>query len=139
MALPSFAQKQKGCDHESKRKELMEFKLKYLADEMELNDEQRKTFNEVYTQMENERRAIFKKIKEAEKSVSGKKEASEAEYEKASKEMTEARDKMVELDKKYDEKFSTFLSKKQIFKMKEAEEGFKDKMRKCRDKKKSGK
>lgn len=137
MVFPAFAQKQNNGDHEQKRKELMEFKLKFLADEMGLNDEQRKTFNDVYMQMENERRKIFKKLKEAEKSVANKKDASEAEYEKASKEISEARDQMVELDKKYEDKFSTFLTKKQIFKMKEAEEAFKEKMRKCRDKRKN--
>lgn len=135
ISIPAFAQNSKD-DREARKKELTEFKLKYLADEMDLSEDQRKTFNEVYTQMDNERRAIFKKIKEAEKSVADK-DASEEDYEKASKEISEARDKMVEIDRKYDEKFSTFLTKKQIYKMKEAEESFKEKMRKCRDKKKN--
>lgn len=137
LGLPAFAQQSKE-DKEAKRKEFLEIKLQYLADEMDLTEDQRKAFNEVYTQMENERRSVYRKMKEAEKSVS-KKDASEEEYEKAYNEINEARDKMQEIEKKYDEKFATFLSKRQLFKMKEAEESFKDKVRKCRDKKKNEK
>lgn len=138
LALPSFAQKEKG-GHDSKRKEMLEIKMKFLSDEMGLNEEQSKLFYETYPQMERERRAVFKKIKEAEKSISDKKDASEADYDKASKEIADGRAQMMQIEQKYDEKFSTFLSKKQLFKMKEAEEKFQEKARLCRDKKKSEK
>lgn len=139
-ALPSFAQNQRSkSDHESKRKEMMEFKLKFLADEMDLNDSQRKQFNEVYSQMETERRAVFKKIKDAEKIIKGNKNASEADYDKATKDISAAKAQMAQIEKTYDEKFSKFLTKKQIFKMKEAEDKFKETVRKCRDKKKNEK
>ena len=118
---------------------MMEFKLKFLADEMDLNDSQRKQFNEVYSQMETERRAVFKKIKDAEKIIKGNKNASEADYDKATKDISAAKAQMAQIEKTYDEKFSKFLTKKQIFKMKEAEDKFKETVRKCRDKKKNEK
>lgn len=137
--IPSFAQKHGDKDREAKRKEMTEFKLKFIADEMGLKDDQRKQFMEVYGQMESERRAIFHKIKTAEKQIKDNKNATEADYEKANQEITEARDRMAAIDKKYDEKFATFLSKKQIYRMKEAENKFSEKIRLCRDKKKDGK
>lgn len=140
MAIPSFAQKHHGDkDKDSKRKEMMEFKLKFISDELELKDDQKKQFDELYTQMESERRAIFKKIKEAEKRISDNKNASEADYERASKEITDAKAEMSQIEKKYDEKFATFLSKKQLYKLKEAENKFTETMRECRDKKRGEK
>lgn len=138
MALPSFAQKTSDDkEKETKRKEMLEFKLKYISDEMDLRGEQRKQFEEVYTEMENERRAVYKRIKAAEKSVESK-NATEADYEKASAEISEARAEMVTIEKKYDARFATFLSKKQIFKMKEAEGKFWQKIQGCREKKRHG-
>lgn len=137
--FPTFAQKQhKSSDRENRRKEMLEFKIDYLSKEMELKDDQKKQFREVYSQMENERRAILKKIKNAEKAVSGK-DVSETEYDKASKEISAARNEMMQVEQKFDEKFSTFLSKKQIFKLKEAENKFMQKMQECKDKRKQEK
>lgn len=137
LALPSFAQKHTDKDKEAKRKELMEIKLNYLADEMDLQGEKKKQFFEVYSQMESERRKIFKKIKAAEKRISGTKDASENDYEKASNEITEAKNEMAQIEAKYDEKFATFLTKKQIYTMKAAESKFMEKVRGCRDKRKA--
>ena len=138
-AIPSFAQKHGNKDHEAKKKEMLEFKLKFLSEQMELKEEQKKQFYEVYSQMESERRAIYKKIRNAEKSIKNNKDASEADYDKASKEITEAKAEMAQIEKKYDDKLATFLSKKQLYKLKEAETTFTEKMRSCRDKKKSEK
>ena len=136
-ALPSFAQT--PSNQENKRKEMMEFKLKFLGDEIQLNDSQRKQFDEVYTQMEMERRSIFKKIKAAEKLINENKNATEADYDRATKEISNAKSQMDQIEKKYAAKFSQFLSKKQIYKLKEAENKFNDTMRKCGNKKRHNK
>lgn len=136
LALPSFAQKNHDKkDHSTKRKEMLEFKLKYLADEIDLKEDQKKQFNELYTQMEAERRAVFKRIKQAEKSISDKKDATEADYEKATIEINNARAEISRIDAKYDAKFAKFLTKKQLYKLKEAENKYIEKVRNCRDKK----
>ena len=49
--------------------------------------------------------------------------------------MLNAKEKDAELSKKYDDKFSKFLSPKQLYKMKEAEESFRRKMQEMRRKK----
>lgn len=139
LAFPSFAQKHSSPDKEGRQKEFMEFKLKFLAEEIDLKEDQKKEFNEVYTQMETERRSIYKKIKAAEKKISDNKNASEADYEKAATDISNAKAEMTQIEKKYDEKFSTFLTKKQMYKLKEAECKFMERMRECREKKKNEK
>ena len=140
LAVPSFAQKTSGHGHnDARHKEMLEFKLKFLADEIDLRDDQKKQFNEIYTQMENERRAAFRKIRNAERTIKSKKDASEEDYEKATNEIAAAREEMAQIEKKYDEKLAAVLTKKQMFKLKDAEKKFQDTMRECRDKKKSEK
>lgn len=139
-ALPSFAQKNgdKAKGKEQQRKEMMEFKLNFLSEEIGLKENQKKQFDELYTQMEAERRAIFKKIKKAEKSISENKNASEADYEKANQEITDARAEMAKIEKKYDEKFATFLTKKQMYQLHQAEEKFMQRLRDMHSLKKCG-
>lgn len=135
-AVPSFAQKHKGDkDKGAQRQEMLEFKLDFLAKEIDLRDDQKKRFNELYTQMENERRTIRKKIKAAEKSISANKEATDADYEKANREINAAKTEMNNLDRQYDEKFAKFLSSKQMFKLKEAEGKFLKTIQECKDRK----
>lgn len=138
--IPAFSQK--NCDegsHAAKRKEMTQFKLDYLAKEIDLREDQKKQFYELYGQMEAERRAIFKKMKAAEKSISENKNAGESDYDKATKEINAAKSEMAVVEKQYDDKFSTFLSKKQMYKLKEAEAKFTQKMQECRDKKRNKK
>lgn len=136
-ALPSLAQKNGDKESkEAKRKEMLNMKIDYLASEIELKDDQKKQFAELYAQMETEKRAVLKKMKKAEKTISENKDASESDYEKASNEIASAKNEMLQIEQRYDEKFSSFLSKKQMFKLKEAENSFMQKVKKCRDKKK---
>ena len=136
--IPAFAQN-KDADHEAKKKEMLEFKLKFLGDEMGLNESQKKQFGEIYTQMQKERRAIHKKIKSADKLIKNNKNATEADYEKATKEIANAKSKMEQVEKKYYNIFSKFLTKKQIYLMQEAENKFNETMRKCGIKKRNQK
>lgn len=140
-ALGASAQKtgEKGHLSDEKKKELREFKLKFLADELNLNADQRKQFNEIYTQLDNERRVFRKRKKEIEKKIASSKNLSDAEYDKASKELNELETKLADLRTVYDAKFAKFMSKKQIFQLKAAEEKFMQKMKECVDKKKNEK
>ena len=120
-------------------REVMEFKLKYIAGELDLRDDQKQRFNEVYTKLENERRGIFCKARNLEMKLRKDPNASEEEYNTVSNAINEAKTKEAELDKRYDAIFSEFLTKKQIYKLKEAEETFRNKMREMRQKNKEGK
>lgn len=120
-------------------REIMEFKLKYIAGELELRDDQKQRFNDVYSKLETERRGIFCKARKLEKKLRNDENVSEEEYDNASNAINEAKCKEAELDKRYDAIFAEFLTKKQIYKLKEAEETFRKKMREMRHKKKEGK
>lgn len=133
------AQTPEKKSHAEMRKEVAEFKIKFLAQEMELKDNQREQFAELYTKMDQEKRQAFSKAMKLERKVKNDKEATEADYAAAAKAMEEARDKDHEIDKKYDEKFATFLSAKQRFKMRSAEEQFRKKMEQMHRERKSQK
>ena len=91
MAFPLAAQKEGGKRSRAEmRREFKEFKIKYIAQEIELGASQIQEFTELYSQM-------------------------------------------------YDEKFSRLLTAKQVYKMKDAEEGFRRKMHEMRHKKAKGK
>lgn len=135
--IPAMAQ-QKGKDREAMRREIHEFKLKFLAQEMELKEDQQKKFFDLYNQMTDEKVKVFKETKALEKKLADSADASEAEYDAVSKAITAAKEKDAEIDKRYDEKFKQFLTSKQIFKMKGAEEKFRQKMHEMRHAKKHG-
>lgn len=135
LIFPAIAQKSENKSKEDMRKELHEFKLKYLAQEMDLNDDQKKPFFDIYEQLVKERREVRKTFRHTQKKLKNSKNLSNADYEAINKDLTAAKEKETLIEKKYDEKFSKFLSAKQIFKMKEAEEKWRAKMKEMRNQK----
>lgn len=131
------AQKKQGKPNRAEmRKELRDFKLKFLAQEMDLKEDQQKRFFELYTQMSDEKEKLFKDTRDLERKVEKGENVTEEEYEAATNAITSARQKEADIDRKYDAKFVTFLTKKQVFKMKGAEEKFRRKMHEMRGKRK---
>ena len=119
---PAYADKHKKCDREKWRKDMREFKLRFLAQEMELRDDQQ------------EKEALMKRTCQAVEKIEKLDSPTEADYKAGSEALLRAREQEVAIDRKYDEKFRTFLSAKQIFKMKEAERKFRDKLNEMRHK-----
>ncbi len=113
-------------------REFREFKLKYLAQEMELKDDQKDRFFELYDKMMKEKRQSFEKVHPLEKKVRSGKNVSDEDYDRLSEAMNEARRNDVAIDSKYEAEFAKFLSKKQIYKFREAEGRFRDKMKELR-------
>lgn len=142
-----LCQAQDNKKHQNKRsqemwKELQDFKLKFLAKEMDLEDSQIPKFNELYNQMTEEKVKIFRETRDLEKKLKNNSSATDEDYAGVSKAITSAKEKDAEIEKAYDKKFSAFLSQKQIYKLKQAEEKFRQKMqhlRKNNDKKKDSK
>ncbi|MCM1291046.1 MAG: hypothetical protein NC201_01595 [Prevotella sp.] len=135
MAIPCFAN-QGEKPKEEMRKELREFKMKYLAQEMDLRSDQQQKFFQTYSAMQDEKHKIFSEARSFERKVKKNPEATDADYTKASKLMADAKIKEGEIDKKYDAIFAKFLTSKQIYKMKEAEKTFRQKMQEMRKNKK---
>lgn len=134
--LPGYAQDKPKKSRAEMHKEMVEFKTKYIAQEMELTDEQKEKFAPLYEQMDRERWQLFRETRALEKKLKNDKTATDADYEAAVKAMNQAREKGAEIDKNYNEKFKKFLSAKQLYKMKEAEDAFNQRMMKMRMKRK---
>lgn len=137
-AFDGFAQKTRPgkVEREKMWREMQEFKMKFLAQEMDLKESQQKKFFELYEQMSEEKRKVFRETKALEKKLKNNPDATDEEYSRVSAAITEAKEKEARIDKEYDAKFSTFLTSRQIFKMKAAEEKFRDKMRDMHNKRK---
>lgn len=117
-------------------KELQEFKIKFLAQEIDLKDDQKERFAELYNEMTQKRMDCFKETRSLEKKIKDLKDnASDEDYKAVSEAMDKARTQDAEIERQYDEKFSEFLTSKQLYKLKQAEGKFRDKMAEMRGKK----
>lgn len=130
--LPGYAQDKPKKSRAEMHKEMVEFKTKYIAQEMELTDEQKEKFAPLYEQMDRERWQLFRETRALEKKLKNDKTATDADYEAAVKAVNEAKEKGAEIEKNYNERFKKFLSAKQLYKMKEAEDAFNQRMMKMR-------
>lgn len=130
-----FAQGHDGKDRAKMMKELREFKLKFLAQEMDLQEDQQERFFTLYNEMCDKRNACMRSARRLERKVKNSHDATEADYEAAAEAMNKARAEDAAIEKEYDEQFSQFLSQKQIYKMKAAENEFRKKMSEMRHKK----
>lgn len=122
-------------DREKMMKELQEFKLKFLAQEMDLKEDQQAKFFELYNEMCEKRRECMSEAVKLERKVKKNKDASESDYQAAAEAMNKAKAEDLAIEKQYDEKFAKFLSPKQIYKLKAAEGEFRKKMTEMRHKK----
>lgn len=139
MTLGSYAKDHGGSKREKMFKEVQEFKMKYLAQEMNLTDDQKEKFFEVYSEMNKKREECFKEVRKLERKLRKENDLPESDY----RQLTEARNKAnienAEIEREYDEKFSEFLSPKQIYLMKEGEKNFRQKIEEMRRDKKGTK
>jgi hypothetical protein len=139
-AFSASAQNSDGKSREQMMKEIREFKLKFLAQEIDLKEDQKARFIELYSEMSDKRAECMKDALRMERSVKKNADATEADYQKATDAMTKAKAEDAAIEKAYDDKFAQFLSQKQIYKMKEAENEFRKKMSEMRHRNaKSGK
>lgn len=120
-------------------KEICEFRMKFIAQEMDLPAEKQKQFFDLYQQMSDEKRAVFDETIKLERKVRNDAAATDADYQALQNAMTTAKERDAAIEKKYDEKFAAFLSQKQIYLMKKAEMKFHEKMRAMRKGRKAGK
>lgn len=121
-----------GKSREEMRRELEEFKMKFIAQEINLQSDQQKRFMELYSQMQDEKVKVFTNAIRIDYKVRKDRNATEADFEQAAKAMNEAKERDAEIDKRFDKEFSTFLSAKQIYLMKAAEEKFRRRMHEMR-------
>lgn len=138
VAVAGFSAMHADDNDKKKREQMMrevqEFKIKFIAQEIELTDAQKERFVQLYNEMSEKRNACMSSAMKLERKVRHDKNATDADYQKASEAMSKARAEDLAIEKEYDKKFEQFLSSKQIFKMKNAENKFRDKMQQMRQK-----
>lgn len=127
-----FAQEEDWTKKERMFREVQEFKMKYLAQEMELSEVQKKKFFELYEEMTHSKQECYQHAVEMDKNLKKDKHASEEDYQKVTEAFNQANVEAAEIDKQYNEKFSEFLTPKQVYKMKEAENEFRGKLEEMR-------
>jgi len=132
--IPAFAGAKGSRSARPWEKEFKEFKLKFMAQELGLKEQQQQKFFELYGQMMDEKNKVMREAFETKRRVENMKNATDADYREASEAFSEARIKELRIEKTYDEKFATFLTQKQIFQMKEAEQKFRDRLSKMKHK-----
>lgn len=127
-SFPAFSQEK----HHSKEKELREFKMKFLAQEMELKEDQKNKFYTLYQEMSDRMKEVYKESVAMKRKISGMQDVSEDDYKKLRDAEQKAADQAKEIEKEYDKKFSEFLTQKQLYKLKEAEKEFRNKIKEMR-------
>lgn len=140
LMLPVQAYGDESPSSEGKTKEqifqeIQEFKLKYIAQEIDLKEDQQQEFFDLYNEMTRKRFAVVKEVRSLEKQVKNNKNATEEDYKAVTDALNKSKASEAAIEKEYDAKFSKFLTQKQIFKLKSAEESFRKKMEEMRHKK----
>ena len=123
----ALAQKDDNGKVEQRMREVQEYKMKFLAQEMELTEAQKKKFFEVYNEMSEAKKNCYKTAMQMERKIKHDKTASEQDYQQVTEALNKANTEWAESEKLYNDKFAEFLSQKQIYKMREAEATFRAK------------
>lgn len=121
------------------RKELREYKLKFLVQEADLKGEVKDGFSKAFNEHFEAQGKLFKEMRRAKKSLESKSvptEADYAEYQKTEKSI-KARQKAA--DDKYRASLEKILSPSQLFKLQSAEDKFREKMQEMKAKRKAKK
>ncbi|MDE5877452.1 MAG: Spy/CpxP family protein refolding chaperone [Muribaculaceae bacterium] len=136
IATCGLASAQDRCDKSKDEmfREVKEFKMKFLAQELKLSDEQCRPFFDLYSAQMDERHKLWEPAMELERKVKKDPNASEADYNAVSEAINKAKSGEAELEGRYDEKFRKILTPKQIYELKDAENRFREKMREMRSK-----
>lgn len=135
LCMPSVLAEPKGEPTAEMLKELQEFKIKYLIQEIDLSADKQSEFTKLYAQYENERAVLFHELHHKFKSIRKKTNPSDNEYLVTAESMSTAKAREGELEKKYFNKLKTILSPKQLYLLKRAEQKFDRKLNEQRSKK----
>ena len=124
----AFADGKKEKSRDEIFREVQEFKMNYLAKEMDLNNDQKTKFFDLYREMTLKRRECMRNAYHLKHKLKKMENPTEADRQVATEAMSKARAEEAAIEKEYAKKFSRFLTQKQIIKMKEGEEAFRKKM-----------
>ncbi len=137
LSLPSALAQDK--DKAKMKEELQQFKIDFLAKEMQLSDKEKAEFTPLYKEYDEQRRKAGSEAWKYDRELKKKKDATDADYKKLAELQQKAREKDNEIVKKFDKRLESFLTAKQIYQMHQGEEKFFEKMKEMRKKHHEGK
>ena len=128
----ALAQGNKGPS-KSERKEWMKklraLKHDFLTKELDLTENQRDEFFELYDAKEAERTAAEQKVRQAERSVRSKGDAAtDADYDAAIKAQYRLNSEIASIESKFEASFRKVLTKRQLYKLRGTEHAFQRKL-----------
>lgn len=123
---------QQGAKHDRNRQEfkrwmveMKEYKHDFLARELALTAEQKEQFFSLYDNMESEKWKLSHDVRKMEREVSQKGDAAtDLELEKAADACVELQGRQNEIERRYHAQFKKILTKRQLFKLVDAERKF---------------
>lgn len=117
-------------------KELQEFKIKYLIQEMDLPADKQAEFRRIYTQYGQQQSQLFKDMFSRFKSMKAKKEPTDADYSALAERMASFKSREGALENNCFQQLKSVLTPCQLFQLKKAESKFDRKVRDMHRKKK---
>lgn len=127
----SISAQTKGGDAKSRkemRQEMEDFKMKFFAQEMELQGETKEKFFELFRKYSDEMCAGFRQRRKAEKKLKGIEKPTDEDYAEVQKETRNAREREAAAETSFQTECAKILTPKQQFKLQEAQEKFRQKM-----------
>lgn len=116
-------------------KELQDFKIKYLIQEMDLPADKQADFTRIYTQYCQSNSALFKDMFSRFTAMKAKKQPTDADYLALAERMASFKSREGQLENNCFQQLKTLLTPSQLFKLKKAESKFDHKVREMRGKK----
>lgn len=138
LLLPFAASAQEKGDKKNRdemRREMEDFKMRFLAQEMELKGDIVGKFQGVFKEQSEEMHRLFQAKRQAEKKLKAIDKPTDKDYEDYQKAISSIKEREAEMEARFDKKYAEFLSAKQIYKMHEAEGKFREKMHQLRARK----
>lgn len=136
MAFGAMAQKKAtAAEREAWAKEMQQFRSDYMARKLDLSDDQKVKFTNLYNRMDGELKRVQDQTRRMAREVEKKGDkATDLEREKAAEAQFELKGKEAEIEMKYYKEFKTVLNSRQLLKFKDAERAFmRDLMKKHRE------
>lgn len=103
---------------------MRQYKRAYLTKELDLSSQQESKFFPLYEDMEDEIARINDEARSLEKKVADMDNATDADYEKATEAVYNAKTREAAIEREYLDKFKTILSPRQMFRLKAVERSF---------------
>lgn len=124
-----FAQDRKGGkSHQEMRRQMQEYKMKFLAQEMGLSGEKQSRFFSAYKTYAESRDRSLCKLRKARKSLQSNPNPTDADYESFRQQQNDVRKAENAADTEFRAALEKILTPKEIFLLQEGERKFRDKM-----------